>query len=354
MDRTFTIFNKYLNTVNFDSPVVPNLSFGSSEMRLAVSIDVQSGKAEGTSLFVVTLHVTVIPQIENQEIFKIELGYSALVEILDKNMEEDNLKKILQIEVPQNLYNHIRILVWNLTDASAFPPIMLEDYDFSSQCVSSLGNYIWGDDDNWTFPSENSGCLLGYDWIMKEICSVGEGARFISTLKQITGLDLSKYEELPLYKYYYRFLVPIEYNHPYYGAEVCDESFWGLLFQLLFAENELGKVKIIDMDNRAPEIEFTYNNTLRKVSNLTIGELKDIVSELATHALMHTCVDICDMNINQEYADKLRDDYPILKEELFRLYNVNRTDSPLESVFFAENIYAHIKECDIQTFPYRL
>ena len=42
MNRTFTIFNKYLNTVNFDSPVVPNLSFGSSEMRLAVSIDVQS------------------------------------------------------------------------------------------------------------------------------------------------------------------------------------------------------------------------------------------------------------------------------------------------------------------------
>ena len=352
MNRTFTIFNKYLNTVNFDSPVVPNLSFGTSEVRLAVSIDVQSGKAEGTSLFVVTLHVTVKPQIENQEIFKIELGYSALVEILDKNMEEDDLKKILQIEVPQNLYNHIRILVWNLTDASAFPPIMLEDYDFSSQCVSSLGNVIWGDDDNWVFSSENSGCLLGYDWIMKEICSVEEGARFISTFKQITGLDLSKYEELPLYKYYYRFLVPIEYNHPCYGTEECEESFWKLLFQLLFAEKELGEVKIIGADNNIPEIEFTYNNMRRNVSDLTLEELKDIVLELAMHAFTHTCMDIYNMNVNQEYIDKLREDRPLLKEEIFKLYDVG-LDSSQESISFAEYIYNHIKECDIQTLPYR-
>lgn len=202
---------------------------------------------------------------------------------------------------------------------------------------------------------------LGYEWIMEDIRLVedGAGVSFLETAKNYlekdgksTGNELLTYEENPLYKYYYRFLTPIEYSHPDYGE--CEDSYWPMLFQLLFGEGK--NVKVIDGDNGLPEIEFDYcEDERRTVSSLTLEELKFITSELAVKAFTDTLVEILgyDKQMDNDYADILRGDQLILKEEFHALYNIDQPNASAEDIAFVDRLYARIKECDLQTFPYK-
>ena len=209
-------------------------------------------------------------------------------------------------------------------------------------------------------PQENI-FSLGYEWIMEDIRLVedGAGVSFLETVKiflekegKYTGTELMIYEENPLYKYYYRFLAPIDYHHPDYDE--CDDNYWPMLFQLLFGEGK--NVKVIDGDNGLPEIEFDYcEDECRTVSSLTIEELKDLTSELAVKAFTDTLVEILGYvnQMDNDYADILQGDQLILREEFHALYNTDQPDASTEEVAFVDKLYARIKECDLQTFPYK-
>ena len=172
------------------------------------------------------------------------------------------------------------------------------------------------------------------------------------SVKDSTGHDLLVYEESPLFRYFYRFLIPIEYNHPDYKE--CENSYWSILFQLLFAESE--NVKVIAGDNGLPKIEFDYcEDERRTVSSLTLDELRWITSELSVKALTNTLVDILgyEKQMDTDYANRLKTDQLILKEEFYALYNIDRPDASTEDIAIVEKLYARIKECDLQTFPYK-
>ena len=192
-----------------------------------------------------------------------------------------------------------------------------------------------------------------FEWVLEDIRLVDDGAgvSFLNTVKDSTGNSLDVYTETPLYKYFYRFLTPIEYSHPDY--EVC-EDYWPMLFQLLFGEGK--NVKVIDGDNGLPEIEFDYcEDERRTVSSLTLDELKFITSELAVKAFTDTLVEILgyDKQMDNDYADILRGDQLILKEEFHALYNTDQPNASAEEIAFVDKLYARIKECDLQTFPYK-
>ena len=127
-----------------------------------------------------------------------------------------------------------------------------------------------------------------------------------------------------------------------------------MLFQLLFGEGK--NVKVIDRENGHPEIEFDYcEDERRTVSSLTLAELKHLTSELAVKAFTDTLVEILgyDKQMDNDYADILRDDQLILKEEFHALYNTDQPDASDEDIAFVDKLYARIKECDLQTFPYK-
>ena len=194
---------------------------------------------------------------------------------------------------------------------------------------------------------------MGYEWVLEDIRLVDDGAgvSFLNTVKDSTGNSLDVYTETPLYKYFYRFLTPIEYSHPDY--EVC-EDYWPMLFQLLFGEGK--NVKVIDGENGHPEIEFDYcEDERRTVSSLTLAELKHLTSELAVKAFTDTLVEILgyDKQMDNDYADILRGDQLILKEEFHALYNIDQPNASEEDIAFVDKLYARIKECDLQTFPYK-
>lgn len=378
----FMPIKTYLKGVEFESPNTPELFFNAeSAANLEISIDVQS-KVSNDTYYLVELHTRLIPKIGEQVVFNLKLVYSTLVEILDKNMDDEQRKFLLTVIIPQSMYNPLRALVWELTSASGFPPIMMNDYDFATHQANAE---IKPFDNNFeeVQPDEDSGNAfsflkfqkereqkstqdtdselsreniypLSWEWILEDIRLVEEGAglSFLETVKQSTGHDLLVYEETPLYKWFYRFLTPIEYKHPDYKE--CEDSYWSLLFQLLFAEGE--NVKVIAGDNGLPEIEFDYSEDERRtVSSLTLDELKSITSELSGKAVTSTLVDIlrCETQMDTDYACGLRTDQLILKEDFHALYNTDQPDVSAEDIALVEKLYARIKECDLQTFPYK-
>lgn len=370
----FMPIKTYLKGVEFESPNAPELFFNAeSAANLEISIDVQS-KVSDDTYYLVELHTRLIPKIGEQVVFNLKLVYSTLIEILDKNMDDEQRKFLLTVIIPQSMYNPLRALVWELTSASGFPPIMMNDYDFATHQVNTelqafdnkLEETLSNDDvfrEDMDVVSEanvRSGepqeniYPLGWEWILEDVRLVedGAGTSFLKTVKDSTGHDLLVYEESPLFKYFYRFLIPIEYNHPNYKE--CDNSYWPILFQLLFAESE--NVKVIARDNSLPEIEFDYcEDERRTVSSLTLDELKWITSVLSAKALTSTLVDILgyEKQMNTDYANSLKEDQLILKEEFHALYNTNQPDTNAEDIVFVENMYARIKECDLQTFTYK-
>ena len=379
---TFMPIKTYLKSVEFDSPNTPEMFFNAnSAANLEISIDVQSRVAEDTSLYLVELHTCLTPKINEQLVFNLKLVYSTLVEITDKEMDDETRKYLLTVVVPQSMYNPLRALVWKLTLESGFPPIMMNDYDFATHQANTdirpfdnhEVSFDKNEDNSFAFlkflneqekdeesaidecgelPQENI-FPLGYEWVLEDIRLVDDGAgvSFLNTVKDSTGNSLDVYTETPLYKYFYRFLRPIEYCHPDY--EVC-EDYWPMLFQLLFGEGK--NVKVIDGDNGLPEIEFDYcENERRTVSSLTLDELKFITSELAVKAFTDTLVEILgyDKQMDNDYADILRGDQLILKEEFHALYNTDQPNASAEEIAFVDKLYARIKECDLQTFPYK-
>lgn len=388
----FMPIKTFLKEVVFESPNTPDLFFNAeSAANLEISIDVQSRVAEETSLYLVELHTSLTPKINERVVFNLRLIYSTLVEVADKELEDETRKYLLTVVVPQSMYNPLRALVWKLTLESGFPPIMMNDYDFATHQANTdirpFDNHevsVDEDDDNSSafskFLKENmrdineesaideSGELpqenifpLGYEWIMEDIRLVDDraGVSFLETAKNClekdgksTGNELLTYEENPLYKYYYRFLTPITYSHPDYGE--CEDSYWPMLFQLLFGEGK--NVKVIDGSNGLPEIEFDYcEDERRTVSSLTLEELKNLTSELAVKAFTDTLVEILGYNkqMDNDYADILRGDQLILKEEFHALYNTDQPDASDEDIAFVDKLYARIKECDLQTFAYK-
>lgn len=383
----FMPIKTFLKEVVFESPNTPDLFFNAeSAANLEISIDVQSRVAEGTSLYLVELHTSLTSKITERVVFNLKLIYSTLVEIADQELEDETRKHLLTVIVPQSMYNPLRALVWKLTLESGFPPIMMNDYDFATHQANTdirpFDNHevsVDEDDDNnnsfafLKFLKENMRDIneesaidecgelpqenifpLGYEWIMEDIRLVDEGAgvSFLNTVKESTGNELLTYEENPLYKYYYRFLTPIEYRHPDY--EECEYSYWPLLFQLLFGEGK--NVKVINGEHGLPEIEFDYcEDERRTVSSLTLEELKNLTSELAVKAFTDTLVDILGYNkqMDNDYADILRGDQLILKEEFHALYNIDQPNASEEDIAFVDKLYARIKECDLQTFPYK-
>ena len=381
---TFMPIKTYLKSVEFDSPNTPEMFFNAnSAANLEISIDVQSRVAEDTSLYLVELHTCLTPKINELLVFNLKLVYSTLVEITDKEMDDETRKYLLTVVVPQSMYNPLRALVWKLTLESGFPPIMMNDYDFATHQANTdikpFDNHEVSfdknedNDNSFAFlkflneqekdeesaidecgelPQENI-FPLGYEWVLEDIRLVDDGAgvSFLNTVKDSTGNSLDVYTETPLYKYFYRYLKPIEYSHPDY--EVC-EDYWPMLFQLLFGEGK--NVKVIDGDNGLPEIEFDYcEDERRTVSSLTLDELKFITSELAVKAFTDTLVEILgyDKQMDNDYADILRGDQLILKEEFHALYNTDQPNASAEEIAFVDKLYARIKECDLQTFPYK-
>lgn len=212
-----------------------------------------------------------------------------------------------------------------------------EDYDLEDE----------DEDEEDDTPRENI-FPLGYQWIIEDISASREMRKLWFFVKDIEEDNLYTFEKIFLYKYFYRFMKPIEYNHPNYAE--CEELFWPLLLQMLYAETD--DVKIIDTDIGVPDIEISYKSDRRTISSLTLEELKSLTSELATKAITDTEVSIICVGVNNSYT-LLDNHYPVLKDEILTLFNCYLPEFDKKDLEFVNGLYERIKRYDVDTLPYR-
>lgn len=190
---------------------------------------------------------------------------------------------------------------------------------------------------------------LGYNWIIQDIRSIQEGSDFLDSYIQVLGNDLTVFEDIPMYKYYYRFFKPIKYHHPTFKD--CEESFWDLFFQLVFAEGT--KPRIIPGRNGVPELSFCFTGYPRlHTSEISLTDYKKITSDMAAQAFTKTGVEMLGVSFNNEYALTLPCDRPPLRSEIIQLYGYDDSNDSIHS--FVKSICDRIRNYDLQTFEYRL
>lgn len=353
MNQQFVIAGSFLKNATFELHTIPELFFSTSSLaNVGININVQSKKADFASAYWVDVYIDLEPYVDDKIIFSLHIEYTALTNIIDNDMDEDALKHILGTEVPQNLYDSIRGIVWNITSASGFPPIMLNDYNFTLKKSAGTRLQHYDENENSCGRTETGtdNFMLCYEYIVHDIVSDEEGKEFMEIYRQFVE-NIYDYESQPFYKYYLRFLEPIEYHHPDYAE--CHETFWPLLFQFIFTEADM-RPRITEGRDGLPELEFIFNEECRTVSSLSPGELKEIISELGANIFAIIGSYLLGKTIDDNYSEELPSSGSVLKEELLKLYCCDSPTAEEEDTKFVDKIYARIKDCDLQTFAYKI
>ena len=131
----FQLLSQFLKDFSFESPNVPELFFKqeNGQAKMDINVDIQVKGAEN-NLYMVDLLVSLHSKLDadDKSIFIIKSNYSGLVQIeATENEEDDEVKKILLIEVPHLLFPSIRALILRITGESGFPAFTMQPIDFA-------------------------------------------------------------------------------------------------------------------------------------------------------------------------------------------------------------------------------
>ncbi len=318
-----------------------------------------------TTILPYSYYMEIMVDILTMEKETMILGHGALLKFiaqvkLDESVKDNQVLNILNKKVPNKLFENIESLISNTMMASVGYSVKIskkrfmdsvqeleiqeaEDYDFSDLDADSCN-----DTDN----EEDE--IIDYHQILKEMSKLAEAREFLGTYQSYIGPNvIDNYETLPAYKYYYRFFLPIEYNHP--DIKGCDESVWPMLFQLLWGNME-ASCGIVDRGKECPEIEVFYNDYRGLVSELSKKDLKNLLDNLVTDMLTKDGVELISYKlINKYYGETINTSRRIFKHEFFYLYGYSDENDILENEKeFLYSRYSKIKKCDLKTQIYRL
>jgi preprotein translocase subunit SecB len=128
----FQLISQFLKDFSFESPNVPELFFKqeNGQAKMDINLDIQI-KGTENNIYMVDLIVKLHSKLEagDKSIFMIESTYSGLVQV-EKQENEEDLKKTLLIEVPNMLFPSVRAIILRMTGESGFPPFAMQAIDF--------------------------------------------------------------------------------------------------------------------------------------------------------------------------------------------------------------------------------
>ena len=129
----FQLISQFLKDISFESPNVPELFFiqDNGQAKMDITADIEVKGADG-NIYMVDLFVTLHSKLDanDKSIFTIKSNYSGLVQTETVENEEE-LKKILLIEIPQLLFPSVRALILRITGESGFPLFAMQPIDFN-------------------------------------------------------------------------------------------------------------------------------------------------------------------------------------------------------------------------------
>lgn len=365
MTPSFFIAKSYVTKLDF---VVFNsaqqASTPISHLETSLHVDVRTSISESDMYHLVEIHVNIFSATSNNvPVYNLNLTYDAIVGMPEFIADETVLNEILKEQVPQTLLDNIRSIVYQVTREAGFPFMMRDD---------TFDNPIHIDDSSSIHPKKsiddffemlnkesfvpfkpektNFQWLIGFSWVDDDdelLENIQDFWNYYSS--QVENGVITDYEDLPIYKCYYRFFTPIDYCHP--DFEECEESIWPILFQMLYGSFK-SQCQVIDVEQDDPEILFSYEDFQdRAISSLTLEELKELLSDLFTEALTDLSVNLLGYHNENVLSDEQSQSNQLTSElDFYRLLNANVSD---ENAVFLHNMYEKIKECSLQTLLYQ-
>lgn len=130
----FDLITEFLKGISFESPNVPELFFqpDNGQANMDINLDIQI-KGTDNNIYMVDLLVKLhsLLETDGRTIFSVESIYSGLVQAGTTENEEE-LKKILLIDVPSMLFPSAKTLMEQIIMHSGFPPFKMQQVDFNA------------------------------------------------------------------------------------------------------------------------------------------------------------------------------------------------------------------------------
>lgn len=388
MTPQFFIAKSFVTSIAFDvaesaqlspNPILP------AETSLHVEIGSRNSEDNMYHLVEMQLHISSNAE-DGSPVYNLLLGYSAVVGSFDSFITETEWNDILKVQVPHALLDNIRSIVYQVTRDAGVPFMMRDDtfdnpmhnneaesvephIDENSDIIESVS------DVEMEYPESEQGVYNPFDAICQDTSDepesekidfqwminfrwVDDDMELMEAVQNFWELysshacdePINNYESLPIYKCYYRFFTPIEYLHP--DFEECDESIWPILFQMLYG-SFVSQCQVIDAEHDLPEIKFSYEQFQdRTISSLSLEELKELLSDLITEALVSISVNLVGYQNETVLSKEQSQNNQLMSErDFYRLFNANVSD---ENASFLGTMYEKIKECNLQTLLYQI
>ena len=128
---TYKIIGKYIKDLKFS---IPNakvcFSLSKDIANYKINIDIKSNQIKENIIEVLT-SLRLTPTKNDSEKIETNIVYCSVVELTKKNINKNEMEKIVLIEVPSEVYSELRKIFVNLFENSGFKDIKIsENVDF--------------------------------------------------------------------------------------------------------------------------------------------------------------------------------------------------------------------------------
>ena len=124
------ILAQFIRDLSFENPRAPDsLRMGQNQPNIDLGVEMNArGRPDG--FFEVDLKLTAKAVRDEEPVFKLELLYGGLFELV--GFSEEQLELVLLIECPRFMFPYARRVISDMTAEGGFPPFHLEPIDFAA------------------------------------------------------------------------------------------------------------------------------------------------------------------------------------------------------------------------------
>ena len=128
---SYKIVAKYLKDINFKIPNSKSFFFLTKNIsNYKINIDIKSNQINENVIEIDTT-LSLRPIKEDSNKIDTRIIYSTIIEVTQKNIEKENLEKIILIDVPSKIYSDLRKVFIFIFEQSGFKEIKIsENVDF--------------------------------------------------------------------------------------------------------------------------------------------------------------------------------------------------------------------------------
>ena len=128
---SYKIIGKYIKELNFNIPNPKTFFLLSKDIaNYKINIDIKSSQAKQNIIEVLT-SLGLTPTKDDFETINAKIIFSTIIEVEDKKLSKEEMKKIILIEVPGKIYPELRKIFVFLFENSGFKDVKIsENVDF--------------------------------------------------------------------------------------------------------------------------------------------------------------------------------------------------------------------------------